>query len=114
MNFPTNTIQQASRLIRCTEAAAKLDAGIFWNGDNTCTLDSWKTDENGKRVKSRYELNLNKSTCTCANWAEYRNFCKHLIYAEGVAREAEIEEGQEALLSQMDADAANCEGAYPW
>ena len=112
MNSTPHTAIEASRLIRCTEAAAKLDGVIFWNGDNTCTLDSWKTNEAGKRVKSRYELDLDASRCSCPNWAEYRNFCKHLIYAEAVARDMEIEEGQELLLAQMDADAANCEEAY--
>ena len=114
MNSTPHTAIEASRLIRCTEAAAKLDGVIFWNGDNTCTLDSWKTNEAGKRVKSRYELDLDASRCSCPNWAEYRNFCKHLIYAEAVARDMEIEEGQELLLAQMDADAANCEEAYPF
>jgi len=113
--FTPRTATEASRLIRCTEAAKALDAGIFWNGDGTATLDSWKMDEaTGRKVKSRYEIDLNRSTCTCANWAEFRNFCKHLIYAEWVDMEAGMEAGQEELLSQMEAEAENAEGAYPY
>jgi len=105
---------EASRLIRCTEAAAELDAVIFWNGDGTCTLDSWKTNEAGKRVKSRYEVDLNSYTCTCADYASQGRFCKHLLRAESVAHQAAIEEQQEAMLAQMDSDAANCEEVYPY
>jgi hypothetical protein len=112
--FAPKTAIEASRLIRSTEAAAKLDACIFWNGDNTCTLDSWKMGEAGKKVKSRYELDLTAQTCTCPDFEKNGLFCKHLIYAGAVSVQAIIEEQQEALLAQMDADAANAEGVYPY
>ena len=83
--FTPKTAIEASRLIRSTEAAAKLEAVIFWNGDNTCTLDSWKTNEAGKRVKSRCELDLTVQTCTCPDFEKNGLFCKHLIYAVAVA-----------------------------
>jgi hypothetical protein len=115
LNLTPKTAMQAARIIRVTEAARKLDAVCFWNGDGTCTLDSWKTNADGKRIKSRYEVDLNAKTCTCPNFAEYGDFCKHLIYADNIAAAQEdAETAQESLLAQMDADAANCEGAYPY
>lgn len=112
--FTPKTATEAALLIRRTENARNLDCAIFWNGDGTATLDSWKTNEDGKRVKSRYEIDLNKKTCSCPDFAGNRLVCKHLIYADGIARDVETEEAQETLLAQMDADAANCEGAYPY
>ena len=112
--FTPKTAIEASRLIRCTEAAAKLEAVIFWNGDNTCTLDSWKTNVAGKRVNSRYELELNGPTCTCPDFEKNGLFCKHLIYAGAVAVQEAIEEAQESLLAQMTADAENAEMAFPY
>lgn len=113
MNFTPRTATEASRLIRCTEASFKLDAVMFWNGDNTCTMDSWKTNEAGKRVKSSYEVDLNKGTCTCPNFAEYGLFCKHTIKADRAAADMEAETAQESLLAQMDADAEAAE-VYPY
>jgi len=112
--FTPKTAIEASRLIRCTEAAAKLDAMMFWNGDGTLTMDSCKVNEEGKRITSRYELDLDDSLCSCPDWAKYRNFCKHLIKAEAVARDVEIEEAQEDLLAQMTEDAENAEMAFPY
>ena len=114
--FNPCTATEASRLIRCTEASFKLDCTMFWNGDGTLTLYSHKANEEGKSVKSRYELDLNKPTCTCPDFAKpgHGTFCKHLIFAERVARDVEIEEAQESLLAQMTEDAENAEMAYPY
>ena len=113
LNLTTNTAMKAARLIRVTAAAAKLDAVIFWNGDNTCTLDSWKTTEEGNAVKSRYEVDLNAGTCNCPNYAEYKTYCKHLIYCDSIAAQEAATEAQETMLSQMDSDAEAAE-LYPY
>ena len=95
-NLIPRTATEAHRLACTAEAAAKLDAVMFWNGDNTCTLDSWKTNEDGKRVKSRYEVDLNAETCTCPDFTERGKYCKHLLKAESVANDtlflAELDE----------------------
>ena len=111
--FTPRTAIEAARLIRCTEASFKLDAAMFWNGDNTLTMYSAKVVD-GKRIRSAYEVDLNKGTCTCPDFSANKLFCKHIIKAERTAADMEAETAQEALLSQMDEEAANCEGAYPW
>ena len=111
--FTPRTATEASRLIRSTEASFKLDCTMFWNGDNTLTMYSVKV-ENGVRTKSRYEIDLNKGTCTCPNFAEHGLFCKHTIKADRAAADMEIEEGQESLLAQMTEDAENAEMAFPY
>ena len=111
--FTPRTAIEASRLIRSTEASFKLNAVIFWNGNNTCTLDSWKTTEEGNAVKSRYEVDLNAGTCNCPNYAEYKTYCKHLIYCDSIAAQEAATEAQETMLSQMDSDAEAAE-LYPY
>ena len=111
--FTPKTATEASRLIRCTEASFKLDATMFWNGDNTLTMYSAKTVD-GKRIQSRYEIDLNSPTCTCPDFKANGMFCKHTIKADRTAADMEIEEGQEALLAQMTADAENAEMAFPY
>ena len=111
--FTPKTATEAALLIRRTENAAKMNALIFWNGDGTATLDSMKVNEEGKKVRSRYEIDLNKKTCSCPDFAGNRMVCKHLIYADGIAADMEIEEGQESLLAQMDEDAETAE-VYPY
>jgi hypothetical protein len=113
LNLTPNTAMKAARLIRVTEAARNLDAVVFWNGDNKCTLDSWKTNEAGNRVKSRYEVDLNAGTCTCPNFEEYGDYCKHLLYADRISDDMDSEEAQESLLGQMDADEESAE-LYPY
>ncbi|MCW3050853.1 MAG: hypothetical protein JWN14_23 [Chthonomonadales bacterium] len=83
------TAMEALRLAKTFEAATKLEAVMFWNGNGTCTLDSWKTDENGKRVRRSYEVDLNAWTCTCADFQGRGQYCKHLLHAREVALEEE-------------------------
>ena len=90
ITFTPRTAIEASRLIRCVEAAKQMNALLFWNGDGTATIDNMKVNEDGKRVKSRYEIDLNKLSCACPDWADHRNFCKHLIYAEGIATDVNL------------------------
>jgi len=91
------TAIEALRLARTVEAAAKLELDMFWNGDGTCTAYSWKTNDQGKRVKSRYEVDLNAYSCTCDDFRSRGRFCKHLFRCEDVARE----EAEEAFLESM-------------
>jgi hypothetical protein len=109
----TQQAVEASRMARAFEAAKQLDAVVFWNGDGACTLDSWKTDPDGKRRKDRYEVDLDAYTCTCPAYADDKTFCKHLIYADFLADDIAAGEAQELLLGQMDADADAAE-LYPY
>lgn len=98
MNYLTpRTTTEALRLAKTIEAVANLDMDMFWVGDGTCTVHSWKTDEAGKRVKSRYEVDLNNWTCTCADFTGRGHYCKHLLKC----REVEQETLQMELLEDM-------------
>ena len=110
--FTPRTATEASRLIRSTEASFKLDCTMFWNVDNTLTMYSVKV-ENEIRTKSRYEIDLNKGTCTCPDFEKNGLFCKHTIKADRTAADMEAETAQESLLAQMDADAETAE-LYPY
>ncbi|MCW3053835.1 MAG: hypothetical protein JWN14_3005 [Chthonomonadales bacterium] len=84
------TAPEASRLIRCTEAAARLDARIYpIPGKYACEIESFKTDENGQRVSNRYVVDVDASTCTCPDFRKHLTFCKHLIWLEPFIRMAE-------------------------
>jgi hypothetical protein len=99
MNYLTpRTATEALRLAKTMEAVAKLELDMFWAGDGTATVYSWKMDETGKRVKSRYEVDLNKWTCTCADFSGRGHYCKHLLKC----REVEEETLQMDLMEDME------------
>jgi len=87
------TAPEASRLIRCTEAAARMDPLDVWlyptGQAMRLELESFKTDEyTGERTSRRYVVDLVKSTCTCPDFRKHGMFCKHLLYTEAVFKRA--------------------------
>lgn len=79
---------EASRLIRCTEAAAALDV-MLYNVAGGIELESFKTDAQGNRTSRRYLVDMVEFTCSCPDFQAKGQFCKHLIFVEGLMREAE-------------------------
>ena len=102
IDISPRTALEATRLIRCTEAAAKLDATIWPNGDGTAAMDSWKTDENGKNRYTRYTVDLNRWSCDCPDYTAQGRYCKHLLRLRDVADEEDREEALLARIEQME------------
>jgi hypothetical protein len=102
IDITPRTAMQALRLAKTTEAAAKLDVTIWPNGDGTALVDSWKADENGAYRYTRYTVDLNNFTCTCADYAARGRYCKHLIHLKDVAEEEDREEMLLARIAEME------------
>ena len=93
---PKNAMQ-ALRLARCAENARRGEFDVFPQGDGKVSLYSWKADEQGKRTKTLYIVDVEEWACTCPDFTAHRDFCKHLIYTDDLARQEE----EEAFAASM-------------
>ena len=91
------TATEALRLAKTFEALATMEMDMYWAGDGTCTAYSWKLDQDGKKVKSRYEIDLNAWSCTCPDFQNRGSYCKHLLRA----RDVEIAEAEEEFIQNL-------------
>jgi len=105
--------QQASRQARCYEKALEIlpemrKGGLYQCFDNHdgSYLIVKQAYTNRVSDNSNYVVNLLTETCTCPDWQNHRDFCKHLIGVEIMLAAIDYDEGLEKMLS--DFDSAEC------
>ena len=105
---PTNAVS-ALRLAKCTaRAAAALKNLTFCTWVNKIEgfawVDSWKV-VGGKNVCDRYFVDTTAGTCTCMDFAQHRDFCKHLVAVDIEDEAAEEVLMWDALCAQAEYEA---------